>query len=202
MTVSKASKKTPAKKTDKAVRVKEKRANPASKKKLEILIRQTAALDLRRQGLSYRKIARELKQRAGEVPGVDIKSYDSGLAYKDVIDGMRRLITEQKELAEENLTLDLQRLDDLMEKVYPRAVPDGNIPYDHIAVQDILAILARRESLLNYKSIYDDPNKGNKSNVSFNIDWDKLTAEQLRRIANGEDPIIVIADTSNSPSSD
>lgn len=171
------------------VKIKE-RLNPASKKKVELLIRQNLVLQLREQGGSYRRIAEQLK----EIGAVN-DSYSEGLAYKDAMDGLKRLIAEQRELATENLRLDLLRLDTLLSKAWTRAAPTGNMPFDLQAMGMVLQIFDRRERLLNYKSLHIDPTQ---KHVNFTIDWDNLTEEQLVKIRNGEDPIIVLSEPSQS----
>lgn len=185
-------KKKPAKKKP-AVTVREKRKQQkASAEKLKMLTRQTWAIDLKRQGLSYRRIARRLKELK-----VANDNYDSGLAYRDVQEAMNRLIIEQKEIAEVNLTLDLQRIEELMMVAYPLAVPDEETmrPPDFQAVGVVMMLIDKREKLLNYKALWAQPDK---PQWNINVDWSKFSTQEIleirRRIESGEEPLAVFTE--------
>jgi len=159
-------------------------ANPAAPAKLKKIERQNMALELRKQGASYRRIARQLAKR----PDVSDK-YSEGAAYTDVMDALKRMLKEQSELAEENLRMDLERMDEMIAKMWSRAVPSNNDkPADPYAMNIVLGILDRRARLLNYQQLWAAP----KSATQLNIDVTKLPTEALQRIANGEDPIVVL----------
>jgi hypothetical protein len=79
-------------------------SNPAAPAKLKKIERENMALELRKQGASYRRIARQLAKR----PDVSGK-YSEGAAHRDVINALQSLLKEQKELAEENLRMALTR---------------------------------------------------------------------------------------------
>lgn len=168
--------------------------NKNSASKIKLLLRQTAAMKLRLMGASYRKIASRLK---------DLKladnSYSEGLAYRDIDEGVKRLQDEQKELAENNLRLDLDRLDELMLAIWDRAVPPVDpdtgtaLPADLVAQTGILQILDRRERLLNYKSLHAE-----KPQLNFTIDWSQFSTEEIlkirERLSHGEDALAVITE--------
>lgn len=169
--------------------------NPAAKKKLKLLDRQNMALEMRKAGASYRVIARELRK----APGVSA-NYSEGAAYGDIMTALKRLMDDQKELAQENLRLDMERLDIMFQRLWKKAIPTkapGAVvdpPYDPMAISLVMQIMDKRATLLNYKALMTVPT------TNLNIDLDSLTDAQLQRIANGEDPIIVIATSGTSGS--
>ena len=128
-------------------------ANPAAPAKLKKIERQNMALELRKQGASYRRIARQLSK------GPDVSDkYSEGAAYTDVMDALKRMLKEQSELAEENLRMDLERMDEMIAKMWPRAVPSNNDkPADPYAMNIVLGILDRRARLLNYQQLWAAP---------------------------------------------
>lgn len=159
--------------------------NPAAPKKIKKADRVILALELRKQGLSYRRIAKQMR----EFPGISSR-YSEGAAYLDCMEAMRDKMKHQQELAEQNLRLDLERLDELLARLWPE-IMDRARP-DPIAVNQTLAVLDRRANLLNYKGL-DKTVK-----PTLNVDVTKLSLDQLERLANGEDPYIVL--TTPSPS--
>lgn len=201
MTESNASTKQPKPKKPPVKKPRPKKAVTARKKKsqskasadtLKMLTRQTWALDLKRQGLSYRRISARLKELK-----IANRSYSSGLAYRDVMEGMKRMLADQKELAELNLRMDLERVEELMMHWYPLAVPpdDSMRPPDMQAGAFILALIDKREKLLNYKSLYQQPEE---PQWNITVDWSKFTTQQIleirRRISQGEKPIDVFTE--------
>ena len=192
-----------------AIKTREKRSKgKAAASTLKMLTRQTWALDLKRQGLSYRRIAARLKEL-----NIAKESYSSGLAYRDVDEAMTRMLVEQKEIAEHNLQLDLQRIEELLMVSYPLAVPQGENalrPPDFQAIGVVMMLIDRRERLLNYKALWKEPDK---PQWNINVDWSKLSTGQImeirRRISSGEEPIVVFseiqaqeADSTDGKSSD
>jgi len=164
--------------------------NPAAPIKVRKIDRENMALDLRKQGASYRRIARQLKKQDGIS-----KNYSEGGAYGDVMNALHRLLKKQKELAEENLRIDLDRLDELFAKFWPRAVPASpDKPPDLLAASFVLSVLDKRANLLNYASLFAAP----RQPTALNVDVTKLSSEALKRIVDGEDPISVIASLSAS----
>jgi hypothetical protein len=149
-------------------------ANPGAPIKVTIAERQVKALTLRKQGASYRNIAEEMKKIPGTSP-----RYGADQAYRDVMAALHRLMEKQTELAKENLRLDLERLDVLFVKPYEMAKKG-----DLFAIKACLDILDRRAKLLGYGSV---------TQTALNLDVTKLSKNQLDRIINGEDPIIVLA---------
>lgn len=93
------------------------------------LDRRVRALELRKQGLSYREIA----QKTGYASAAS--------ARRAVLSLLRRVLREPAEAVRD---LELARLDKLLQSLWPRAVFDGDLG----AVDRILAIMRRRAELL------------------------------------------------------
>lgn len=151
--------------------------NPGAPNKVKRIERQNMALELRKQGASYRKIADQLKKMNKVSP-----KYNEHGAWKDCMDALKVMMEKQEELAKENLRLDLERLDEMFVRLYDNAKKG-----DTFSANTVLAILDRRGKLLNYAALAPTINE------NLNIDITKLNNDQLKRIINGENPIIVLA---------
>ena len=155
--------------------------NPAAPKKVTLAERRIIALELRKKGMSYRKIAAAvLEKMAGRVTA----KYSATYAYNDCMTALRDLMSTQAELAKENLRLDLERLDDLLSVAMNNAGKG-----DLMSLNACLAIIDRRARLLGYERAV---------NFTANLDVTQLSTKQLERIANGEDPLLVVASGSTS----
>jgi hypothetical protein len=95
--------------------------------RLNALDRQLLALQLRKQGGSYRAIANTLVARGAAPEGYTMRS-----AHRDVKRAYERLVTELNETAEQARALDLERVDELLAKVYPRALALDYIAFDRV----------------------------------------------------------------------
>lgn len=176
------------------VKPKKKRGKSAtSAEQIKLIQRRTWALDLKKQGLSYRRIARRLKEEK-LVP----TTYSEGLAYKDVRDAMGILLEEQKEVAAENLRLDLMRYEEMLERFWPLALPtveEGEIemPPNMVAVGAVMQILDKRSVLLNYKALWAEKEQ---PNFNINVDWSSFTMDEIieiqQKVQAGEDAIVTI----------
>jgi hypothetical protein len=167
-------------------------------KQAQIVARRIVALDLKLQGGNYREIAEVMRE--SKIVGVTA-SYSEGLAYKDVQDALHELIEHQKELAAENLRLDLMRYDKMLSKVWEHAVPDADSrPPDVYAMNALLAILERRSTLLNYKAVTATPEQ---PNFNINVDWAQFTTAEIieirRRVSAGEDFVLVLTEVQQRP---
>jgi transposase-like protein len=114
-----------------------KRKGPQSKvnrRRITARARETAALEMRRQGQSYEKIAHSL--------GVTVSG-----AWRAVQRAYQRTVREADEAAEFNRALDLQRLDAVLEVIWPD-VMDRRLG----AVDRFLGILDRRARLLGLEA--------------------------------------------------
>lgn len=162
----------------------------------KIIQRQTWVLELRRKGASYAKIAKRL---------IELKlvqdTYGEGLAYKDYRDAIGRVLMEQQELAQENLRLDLERLDEMLMKVWPQAVPPTDPetgvsrPPDLFSIGTVMQLLSARAKLLNYEALYKKPDE---PKWVFNVDWSRFSTEEIllfkRRFMAGEEPVVILAE--------
>lgn len=147
---------------------------PAAPVKVNIKERQHLALMLRKQGGSYRKIAAQLREQPGITP-----QYSESMAHSDVMAALKELNEKIYEEAAEVRRLELERIDELLSKYYQKALAG-----DHNSLHSVLALMDRRAK---YSGLYA-PDKS----VSIVIDWDKLTEDQVDRIAAGEDPRLVV----------
>src|SRR5690349_11031825 len=106
--------------------------------RLTALDRQLLALQLRKQGGSFRAIANTLIARGVAPPGYNVRS-----AHRDVKKAYERLVTELSETAEQARALDLERVDELLAKVYPRA-----LALDYFAFDRVVTLLSMRARYL------------------------------------------------------
>jgi hypothetical protein len=108
-----------------------------SARRIAVKERRALALDLRKQGGTYRKIADILRKQ----PGVSPK-YDFSQAYEDVKAELDRLNAENAESAEELRRLQAEQLTELYSKYYAAAAK-GDIG----ALDRILSIMDRLAKL-------------------------------------------------------
>jgi len=139
---------------------------------VQALDKHLQALELRKGGASYQQIAQALGY-----------SGPSG-AFKAVETALKE---SKREAGEELRTLELERLDSAFLAIWTY-VKNGHLG----AMDRMLRIMERRARLLGL----DKPTKVQ----NLDIDLSKLTDEQLLRIAAGEDPTNVLADTRSSGS--
>lgn len=97
---------------------------------IEIETRRTQALDLRRQGYSYRAIAKALY--------VSLET-----AYSDVDTALKQATARNANSADDLRTLELQRLDEMLAAVYPLAIKGIGSNIDRV-----LKIMERRARYL------------------------------------------------------
>jgi intein-encoded DNA endonuclease-like protein len=101
--------------------------------------RRTKALDLRKQGLTYEAIGKEL-------------GCNRSRAYKIVSKELSLIKAKNNETAEEIKTIELQRLDHLLEATMIRAVDENTKDVYLPAVDRCLRIMERRAKLLGLDS--------------------------------------------------
>lgn len=142
--------------------------------------RQHMALTLRKQGGSYRKIAESLRGREGIQD-----DYGEHHAYQDVLSEIKRLQIENREAAEDIRTLELERLDELQARYWPKAVAG-----DYAAFDRVLSVMDRRAK---YVGAYA------ADQLDIQIRWELLNREQMERIAQGEDPRRIMMEVSLLP---
>ncbi len=157
--------------------------NETHEKKLRLAERRLLVFKYRRNGWSYRQIANSL---AGKF-GVSSR-YGASNAYNDVKVVLNEIKSKYREEAEEVRDIELQRLDTLFEKYYDLAT-SGDI----MALNACLSIMDRRAKYYDMDSM-----KKEDFSTLLNFDVKDLTTEQLKRIANGENPILVITNTDNT----
>lgn len=102
--------------------------------------RRAAVFHLKKQGLTYRVIAKAMIEK---YPGRLPKGYDERYAYKDVMAILDKLNKEIKEDAEQVRRMELERLDRMFVKNFARAVKG-----DPKAVLSCIRIMDRRSRYL------------------------------------------------------
>lgn len=112
--------------------------NETAAQKLKIAERRQLAVELRKQGGTYRQIADQLA-RHPEVSG----DYTASQAYRDVAAELKRLQAETSKSTAELRQLELERLDDLWRIYFPRALKG-----DYAAFDRVLAIMDKRARLI------------------------------------------------------
>lgn len=90
-------------------------AQQKTAKKIKLAERRQMATDLRKTGLSFRQIAAVMRESLGI-------RYNESMAYRDVTHTLNAILQKSSETAEELLTLELTRLDDLFAAWWPQAV--------------------------------------------------------------------------------
>ena len=107
---------------------------------LNTMLRRKEALELRKLGFTYREIADGMITKyADKLP----PTYDERYAYRDVKQEINEIVSETKETAREVIELELQRLDELFNSVFQKAIGG-----DMKAVDRVLRIQERRSKLL------------------------------------------------------
>lgn len=129
-------------------------ARPSAQEQAQILERQLKAIDLRKRGLTYREIGRQL----------DVSHVQ---AYKDVNAELRRLTKLRDKKADQERQLDLERIDAMIKGLEPMAAV-GNPG----AVNSLLKCLERRSKLLGLdmptETKNDHTSNGQTISVTFN----------------------------------
>jgi hypothetical protein len=183
---------------DKSAKPKKKKATTKeSAKAIQLLQRQTWATDLRVQGMTYRRIARRMKELR-----LVSQTYSASMAFEDVKAAMAETEANKKELAIQNFHIDELRYDELFEKSYALALPRAEegeleLPPDPVHFGAVMHILSVRERLYNYKAIYGDKEK-EPPNFDIHLDLSVYSIEELltiqHKIQQGEDAILVITE--------
>lgn len=137
-----------------------------SQRAIEAQARQLQALELRKAGIGYNAIAAQLGY-----------SSRSG-AHKAVMTALRKTLQEP---ADEVRKLELERLDALLAELWKKK---EKLLY----IDRILRLMERKAKLLGL----DAPQR----TEARNIDLDKLTNEQLEKLANGEDIYAILTNQS------
>lgn len=147
--------------------------------KIETSRRRNRVVQLRESGATWEAIATALMQNYGEdrLPS----GWDRRYAYKDFHRRLEKIQKESEEAVRNVREMELRRLDRMQRALWERAT-NG----DTDAIDRILRIQKRRAKLLGL----DSPEKVDLK--IDEIDWDSLSDEQLRRIAEGEPPENVV----------
>lgn len=117
---------------------------PAAPQKVNIKDRKIMAMDLRKKGYSYRRIAEEIRRLAIEDPELGLSpKYNEAAAYFDVMSELKKLNAKVAEAADETRRLELERLDAMWTAHYEAAV-NGDVSHLHAAIK----IMAQRAALL------------------------------------------------------
>lgn len=136
---------------------------------VEAVDRHFKALELRKKGLSYVDIAKELGYKSAQTAHAAVKS------------GLKKTLAEP---ANELRTLELNRLDEALKAIWAKVL-EG----DYKAIDRLILISKRRGELLGL----DAPIKQQSHVLELTpTDLKGMSDEQIDRIANGEDPLLVL----------
>lgn len=105
--------------------------------KIKLEERRMLALELRLNGVSYRDIARTIRER------LNLRSYSAAAAYRDVSKYLHNVRAKCTETAEQILQMELMRLNAMRAAIAPR-VAEGDLA----AVDRELRIMEREAALL------------------------------------------------------
>ncbi len=162
--------------------------NPAAPQKLRIAERRKMALALRIQGGSYRQIAENLKAWAASGAEGSVgfpKGYSEGLAYRDVMDELKKLNAAKAEVAEEVRRLELERLDALFAVYWPKAGKG-----DYAALDRILEIMAARARYLNlYQGGSRTIELANKAGETLAVKSELTITEMIVEMVSGDEDL-------------
>ncbi len=101
----------------------------ATPQKMAVAERRALAVELRKQGGTYRQIADQLRQ----LPGVS-ENYDHTQAHNDVMEELKRIKEKASEDAEAVRTLELARLDELFIGMFARAKQGDYAAFDRVMI--------------------------------------------------------------------
>lgn len=132
-------------------------------------IRRSQALELRTKGWAYRAIGPEL-------------GISHGQAVKDVQRALAEIAKVEHEKAGELRIIELERLDLAAKAIEPKVTAG-----DPRATEVWIRLGESRRKLLGLDA--------RTTATNLNIDMGQCTEEQLERMANGEDPIVVLANS-------
>lgn len=154
--------------------------------KLGTAERRQRVIELRREGHIYRVIARKLEKEfgSGRLP----KSWDATYVGQDLRRALERAEADLVEEASDFLQLELERLDAMQARLWPKAMA-GELG----AVDRILAIMKRRSKYLGLDAPQRHEVRGSVLHED-DIDWESLTDEQLEALAAGAPPEEVVVD--------
>lgn len=151
--------------------------NMDSAAKLQIAQRRVKVFELAKQGYTVKQIADKL--------GFEFRAIWDDIQYE--IEGLRAVITDGAKFARE---MELNRLDEITKSLFPLCVTQQvphptkegetlDVPPSLPHVDRMLRVMERRSKLLGL----DAPDV----KMDMQVPWDKLTAEQLARVASGAD---------------
>lgn len=146
-------------------------ASTTSAARLRASIRRAWVLERRLEGMSYRKIAQAALDHFG--PADLPKTWNERRAWLDVYHEMKQVHERREVLAEEALGLDLDRLDLMLQAIWPDVLLAS--PQ---AVQTALKIIERRAKLLGM----DAPTKVAPTTPAGDRSWNPyegMTPEEL-----------------------
>jgi len=126
-------------------------------KKIKAAERRTQALSLRKEGLTYREIADRM--------GVGLTR-----ARQLVADGFRRLVKRHDEIGKGLLGVQLKRIEDMMESIWPKA-SEGHL----LAIDRMDKLIARQANLLGQNA----PKKVSATLKSGGPDLSELSMPEL-----------------------
>lgn len=155
-----------------------------SPENISVINRRNYATELRVRGLTYRKIADELRRAAaaGEKEYNIWPGYDERDAWRDVRAELDNTIKETRETTEEFITLELQRLDLVTKAVYEILEDEDASPKIRLAAMDrLLKSQERRAKLLGLDMPTTVKTIDWRSEIIALVMAGQITIEQVRK---------------------
>lgn len=139
------------------------RKNRTSGKKLALAERRYLAVELRKQGGTYRQIAEQLRTN---VPGIS-PGYDEAAAWRDVNHELERLVKETRDRQAALRQLELERIDTMHQAIWPFAEKGDGAAIDRV--------LRLQDQRAKYLTLFPRETKAAQTTVTMG---DGTTAQQ------------------------
>ena len=156
-----------------------------SGRRIDALLLEKYSLDLRIQGLTYDQIADELEKQNFMNPNGGF--YTQPAIYQAVKRAVQKLNTEVTETAKHSRTLELRRLDKMLQQMMAQAIAG-----DQFAVDRVIKIMERRAKYLGLdaptKTALTDPSGNEPLKISVIDSILQDSGESLETLQNTETP--------------
>jgi hypothetical protein len=120
-----------------------------SQRKVELAERRVIALELRKQGGTYRQIAEQIKQVTDDDGNLRWPKYSEAQAHRDVMNVLKALNEKAQQEAEHIKGLEIERIDALWSSYFPKAMNGDYASFDRC-----MALMDKRA---RYQSIPEAP---------------------------------------------
>jgi hypothetical protein len=121
------------------------KSNSSPQSQHRAMERRARVMDLRKQGASYPQILDVLRE---EMPTYITEAYGLSSIGMDITRALSEMRVINRETAREVRDFEVQRLDEMFARLYPKALGNELVPGDEASVRTILKIMERRSKLL------------------------------------------------------